>query len=175
MDRGETCPASTAQYRSRRSGLWAGPPYHPGVQGYQRKQLLERIDRDGATIGTRIPERVSVCGEPVDLRAFVFEIKRLESIPPGERARVDRAKKNLRRERRRRRQRIESADIEYAEGERLAETVIGIDRALDALRTLGSADLEGAADDQAAADQRRWLSFLRQVLGHDERGRRSRP
>jgi hypothetical protein len=137
------------------------------VQEYERKQLLERVRREGATVGAEIPETIEVQGEPVDLREFVFEIKRRETVPAGERDRVERAKKNLRRERLQRLQRIEDGDISREEGERLADSIVGIDRALNALESLGSADLEREAQAQEAADRKRWMSFLRKVLGHD--------
>ncbi|MDZ7701934.1 MAG: DUF5788 family protein [Halobacteriales archaeon] len=144
------------------------------MKEYERKQLLERVGREGATVGARIPDRIEVGGEPLELREFVFEIKRLEAIPPGERDRVERAKKRLRRERLARRQTIEAGDVSYEEGEALAESIHGIDRALNALGSLESTDLEGEASAQAAADHKRWLNFLKQALGRDD-GRRSRP
>ena len=103
------------------------------MKEYERKQLLERIGRDGATVGAAIPDRIDIQGESVDLREFVFEIKRRDTVPPGERERVEQAKTNLRRERLQRKQRIEDGDISREEGERLAEAIIGIDRALNAL------------------------------------------
>lgn len=138
------------------------------MKEYQRKQLLERIDRDGATVGLSIPEQITIQGDPVDLRDFIFEIKRHETIPPGDRERVEQAKKNLRRERLQRRQQIEQGEVSYAEGQRLAETILGIDRALTALDSLGPTDLEAEAAAQDAADRKRWMRFLRQVLGHDD-------
>ena len=142
------------------------------MKEYERKRLLERIDREGATIGARIPERITVQGEPVDLREFVFEIKRLDAIPPGERERVERAKKNLRRERLERRQRVESGSLDADEGARLAESIVGIDRALNALESLEPTNLEEEANRRERADTERWLSFLRSVLGHEtNRGR----
>ena len=144
------------------------------MKEYQRKQLLERLDREGSTVGLRIPERIEVGGEPVDLRAFVFEIKRRETIPPGERERVEEAKKNLRRERLSRRQRIESGEVGYEEGERLVEDVLGIDRALNALESLEPTDLEAEAAAQEAADTKRWMTFLKKALGQDAASRRGR-
>jgi len=138
------------------------------VKEYERKQLLERLDRAGSTVGLDIPERITVQGESVDLREFVFEIKRLESVPPGERERVQTAKSNLRRERLQRRQRIEDGEISYEEGEALVESILGIDRALNALESLGPTDLEAEARKQEVADRKRWMSFLKQVLGHDD-------
>ncbi|PSQ47471.1 hypothetical protein BRD19_09375 [Halobacteriales archaeon SW_7_65_23] len=136
------------------------------MREFERKQLLERIERESATVGVDIPERITVQGEPIDLQSFVFEIKRRETIPPGERDRVERAKKNLRRERLQRKQRIEDEEISFEEGERLAESIVGIDRALSALEQLGPVDLEGEAKAQETADRKRWMKFLKQALGH---------
>jgi len=138
------------------------------VKEYERKQLLERIGREGATVGAAIPDRIDIQGESVDLREFVFEIKRRDTIPQGERDRVEQAKKNLRRERREREERIEDGDISREEGEREAEAIIGIDRALNALESLGPTDLEAEIQAQETADKKRWMTFLKQALGHDE-------
>jgi hypothetical protein len=138
------------------------------VQEFERKQLLERVNREGATVGASIPETIEVQGEQIDLRSFVFEIKRRDTIPAGERDRVDRAKRNLRRERLQRLQRIENDEVSYAEGEELVESIVGIDRALNALEQLRPVDLEQEAERQAAADRKRWMSFLQQALGRDD-------
>jgi hypothetical protein len=138
------------------------------MKEYERKLLLERLDREGATVGASIPDRIEVQGTEVDLREFVFEMKRRETIPEGERERVDRAKKNLRRERLQRRQRIENDEVSFEEGEALVESIIGIERALDALQSLGPANIEGEMQAQEAADQKRWMKFLKQVLGRDD-------
>ncbi|WP_251329881.1 DUF5788 family protein [Haloplanus pelagicus] len=144
------------------------------MKEFERKQLLERVNREGATVGATIPETIDVQGEEVDLQSFVFEIKRRETVPKGERERVERAKKNLRRERLQRLQRIEDGEVSYAEGERLVENIIGIDRALDALEALGSADLEREAEAQEAADRKRWMKFLRKALGHEDTSHNTR-
>jgi len=147
------------------------------VQAYQRKQLLERIGRDGATVGADIPEEIEIQGETLDLRQFVFEIKRRETIPPGERDRVETAKRNLRRERVERVELIEENEVSYEEGTDLADAIIGIDRALNALDQLEPVDLEAEAERQAAADQKRWTTFLKKALGHEDdtsRNRRNR-
>jgi len=144
------------------------PPVPTRVKEFERKQLVERIDRDGATVGVRIPDRVEVQGEAVELRDFVFEIKRRETVPPGERDRVERAKRNLRRERRERRELIEAGEVSYEEGEELADAVVGIDRALEALESLGESSVEREAEAQEAADTKRWMSFLKQALGQED-------
>jgi hypothetical protein len=138
------------------------------VREFERKQLVERIDRDGATVGVRIPDRVEVQGEEVELRDFVFEIKRRDTVPPGERDRVDRAKRNLRRERLERRRLIEEGKVSFEEGEQIADGVVGIDRALEALESLGAASVEREIEAQKAADTKRWMSFLKQALGKED-------
>ncbi|WP_136718143.1 DUF5788 family protein [Halorientalis salina] len=142
------------------------------MKEYERKQLIERIDKEGATVGADIPEAIDVQGEEIDLREFVFEIKRRDTVPAGERERVERAKKNLRRERLQRRERIEDGEVSFETGEELATAIIGIDRALNALENLGPTDLEREQQTQRTADRKRWMKFLKKALGHedDEKG-----
>ncbi|ELY80338.1 DUF5788 family protein [Natrinema pallidum] len=138
------------------------------MQEYERKQLLERVEREGATVGADIPETITVQGEEIDLRTFVFEIKRRETVPSGERDRVEQAKRNLRRERRERLERIEEGAISREQGEALAGSIIGIDRALNALENLGPTNLEREQQVQQAQDRKRWLSFLKKALGRED-------
>jgi hypothetical protein len=137
------------------------------MKEYERKLLIERIEREGATVGASIPEQIEVQGTEVDLQQFVFEIKRRETIPEGERETVDQAKKNLRREKIERRERIENEEVTFERGEKLVESIIGIDRALEALQSLGAANIEGELQAKEAADQKRWMGFLKKVLGKD--------
>ncbi|MFC4356821.1 DUF5788 family protein [Halobium salinum] len=137
------------------------------MKEYQRKQLLERVGRESATVGVDIPDEIEVQGETIDLRTFVFEIKRRDTIPDGERERVEQAKRNLRRERTERLAKIEDNEVSYEEGDELARSIIGIDRALDALDQLRPVDLEQEAQLQEAQDQKRWMNFLKQALGRD--------
>jgi len=145
-------------------------PYRARVKEYERKGLLERVNREAATVGAEIPDEIEIQSEPIELRSFVFEIKRRDSIPPGERDRVERAKRNLRRERIERLERIEEGEISYDEGEALAASIIGIDRALEALENLRAPSPEAEAARQEAADRKRWMRFLKQALGRDEGG-----
>ncbi len=140
------------------------------MQEYERKQLLERIGREGSTLGVEIPERIDIQGEEIRLREFVFEIKRRETVPAGERDRVEQAKRNLRRERLERKALIEDGEVGFEEGERVASAIIGIDRALEALESLGPESVEAEAERQEAADTKRWMDFLKKALGHDDGG-----
>ena len=144
------------------------------MKEYERKGLLERVNREAATVGADIPDEIEIQGESIDLQSFVFEIKRRETIPPGERERVEQAKRNLRRERVERVERIENNDVSYERGEELANSIIGIDRALEALDGLNAPDPETEAKRQATADQKRWMSFLKKALGRDDGNHGSR-
>ena len=143
------------------------PSEDEDVKDFERKQLLERIGRESATLGADIPDEIEVQGETIELQSFVFEIKRRDTIPPGERERVDRAKRNLRRERMDREERIEDGEISYEEGDELADSIIGIDRALEALEQLGPADIEQEQQVKETADKKRWMKFLKKALGHE--------
>lgn len=158
-------PLSTPQHSGE--GAKCEPTQLTDVKEFQRKQLLERVNREGATIGASIPDEIEVQGETLDLQEFVFEIKRRDTIPSGERDRVDRAKRNLRRERIERLEKIEDNEVDYEEGERLVESIVGIDRALNALEQLQPVDLEQEAKVQEAADKKRWMTFLNKALGRD--------
>lgn len=57
--------------------------------------------------------------------------------------------------------------MSYDEGRRLAEDIVGIDRALNALEQLRPVDLEQEEHRQNAADQKRWMNFLKKALGRD--------
>ena len=154
----------------RRSEVVAYHYINQHVREFERKRLLERVNREAATVGVDIPDVVEVQGEEVELRDFVFEINRRDTIPSGERDRVNRAKKNLRRERRERLDTIETGEIPYEQGEELADSIVGIDRALNALEQLRSVDLESETQKQTAADRKRWMNFLQQALGHEDSG-----
>lgn len=138
------------------------------MKEYQRKQLLERVQRDGATIGTRIPETITIRGEEIALRSFVIEVRGRETYPQSEQERVTTAKRNLRRARNQRQEQLENGTISYEVGEQLVEEIIGIDRALTALAALNPTNIEAEQQRQEVADKRRWLSFLRTALGQDE-------
>ncbi len=145
------------------------------MEPFERKQLLERIDRDGATVGRQIPAEIDVQGETVELRSFVFETKRLATIPSERRERIETLKVALRRERTERVERIETEALDFETADQLADSVIGIDRALSALSQLGPVDLAAEIAAKEAADSKRWQQFLKQALGKDDtttRGRR---
>jgi hypothetical protein len=138
------------------------------MREFERKQLLERVDREAATVGASIPDVIDLQGEEFELREFVFEVKKLDRIPADRRDEVQEAKKLLRRERIERRERLEEGDISREEGERLVNAIVGIERALNALESLGTTSLEAEMEASERADKKRWFSFLKEALGQDD-------
>jgi hypothetical protein len=138
------------------------------VNRHDRDRLLERIDRDGATVGVSIPETLSVGEETVALRSFVHEAKAGERSPETVRTMVE----DLRAERQRRRATIEAGDCSVERGETLADEIVGIDRALTVLESDGETDVEAESERRRQADQQRWRNFVRQVTGDLTEGRR---
>ncbi|WP_207591530.1 DUF5788 family protein [Halomontanus rarus] len=129
----------------------------------QRRRLLERVDRPSQTIGEDVPDELTVQGTTIDLKAFVFECKRLETIPKHERERIETVKTDLRRERLERKQRIAREDLAVEEGERLVQSIHGIDRALNALEGLDSPSIGEQIRRKRLEDARELRSLLNQL------------
>jgi hypothetical protein len=129
----------------------------------ERKRLLDEARRKSGTIGTELPETVTVQGTDVELREFVFECKRLETIPEDERDRLEEMKRKLKRERLARKQRIAEADISRETGEELVESIRGIDRALTALEGIDSPSYSTKLREKRKHDARRLLSLVEQL------------
>lgn len=129
----------------------------------RREELLERISRRGATIGERIPETVSIDGEDLHLKAFVWETKQQGFVPAKHRDRVQRVRSKLKAERDRRKEQLATAELTTATAETLTESIIGIDRAITALKSLREPDLESHSHDQYVQGNKRWLAFLEKL------------
>lgn len=128
-----------------------------------REALLDRVTSQSATVGASVPDEIEVDGTAVDLSAFIVESRKVDAVPPALDRKVTAARNALRGERERRLDRLETEPIDRETAETLAEEVIGIDRALNALegiRRPGFAD-EHHAD--TVAGHERWLAFVDQV------------
>lgn len=137
------------------------------MRDFERAILLERIERDGATVGVAIPVEVELEGRTVPLRRAVVELTGGEASPAAER-RAAELVTALRGRRRELVRRIEDPSTSLESGESMAETVAGIDRALNALTQLDGPSVQEAAERREREDRRRWLSFLREALGQEE-------
>ncbi|WP_232701379.1 DUF5788 family protein [Halobacterium wangiae] len=127
----------------------------------QRRELLGEVRRSTGTIGEEMPEELDVQGTTIDVREFVFECKRLDAIPEGERDRIEDVKSKLRRERLERKQRLEREAITLEEGEELVESIHGLDRALTALDGLDEPDIGEQLRQKELEDARELLALLR--------------
>ncbi|MFP4632923.1 MAG: DUF5788 family protein [Halobacteriales archaeon] len=132
------------------------------MKAYQRKALLERVERDAASVGARTPDSVEVDGVEVALEAYLHG----DADEPPE----DDVVRALRRRRKRATESIEEDDLTYDEGLELAAEVAGITRALELMRESGSPEREARAAEKA--DEARWNDFVRRVRGRDGNRRR---
>lgn len=133
------------------------------VSDQRREELLEWVSRDGATVGHRIPETVTIDGEAIELREFVWETKRQGAVPPEYRDEVQRVRATLVAERDRREERLAEAPLTTEAAESLADSVVGLDRAIAALQNLYENDFADDASQAKIEDHKRWLAFLDQL------------
>ncbi|WP_262179819.1 DUF5788 family protein [Haloarcula laminariae] len=125
-----------------------------------REKLLRRVNRQGATVGASLPETVTIDGEALPLAEFVVETRRVPGVPPESRELLASAKKTLRSERARRLERLESDPLDRETAETLADEIVGIDRALNALDNIRQPDYGDTARAAAIDDHKRWTGFL---------------
>lgn len=126
----------------------------------ERAALLDRVNSQGATVGASMPETVDIGGDELALREFVIEARALEEIPPETEQRLDATKRTLREERDRRMERLESDPLDGDEAEQLADEIVGLDRALNALETIRHPGYGEQSKAATVEDHRRWLGFL---------------
>jgi len=132
-----------------------------------REELLEKISSKSATVGHRLPERVTVQGTEMNLKEFVFETESLDRLPPGERERIESVRQQIHEERDACKRRLETDEsLTREEGEALARKIIGLDRALNALRNLHrQGDFAKEARRAEVEDADRWISFVDRLTG----------
>ena len=152
----------TTAWEERRNTRMDGPGRET-IDSAKREELLESITRKTATVGKRIPETIEIDGQPFELREFVMETKRQGRVPPDRRDEVQTVRARLKAERDRRKDRLASAEITAAEGDALARSIVGIDRALNALKNLYETDLGDRSREEYVEGTRRWLSFVDQL------------
>jgi len=133
------------------------------IDDSDRRDLLSRVERSSRTIGGSIPDELAVQGETLPLNEVVFRYKRLETVSEAQRERLEALKRDLKRERLERKQRIEDGAISLAEGERLVESVHGIDRAVNALENLDGPDIGEQLADKEREDARELLALIDQA------------
>ncbi|MFB6201432.1 MAG: DUF5788 family protein [Halorhabdus sp.] len=138
---------------------------HDGtIDDRRREELLERVQRKTATVGQRLPESVEIQGTEMNLKEFVWETKRQGSVPAELRDRVREVRRKLTAERKERKRHLENDTLTEKEAETLADSIVGIDRAISALENLQEPDFGDSARQQEVESNRRWVSFLDTIL-----------
>lgn len=100
----------------------------------------------------------------VDLQEFIIETRELPEIPPGTKELVSTAKQRLRNERTKRVDRLKNDDsLDQETAEELADEIVGIDRARNALDSLYRPDYAKDVRTADIDDYKRWLGFLESV------------
>jgi|AntRauMinimDraft_4_1070384.scaffolds.fasta_scaffold02934_4 hypothetical protein len=141
-----------------------------------REELLDRVNSRTATIGASVPDTVSIDGTAVDLSEFIVETRAIETVPPEIDRKVSSVKAVLRAERERRMDRLKGtegvdagaddaandadAQLDRETAEALADEIVGIDRALNALDTIRHPDFADEHQSAALDGHERWLSFV---------------
>lgn len=126
----------------------------------ERTELLRRVNRQSATVGASIPETITIHGEEIRLQEFLIETRKLDELSTETTETIAAAKRVFREERSERADRLEDDPLDREEAERLAEEIVGIDRALNALETVRQPDFSEEARASTVADHKRWLGFL---------------
>ncbi|MFB6188932.1 MAG: DUF5788 family protein [Halapricum sp.] len=130
----------------------------------RRRELLKWISKPGSTIGERIPEEVTIDEQTIELRAFVWETKKQGVVPPDKRDSVLRVRSKLKRERNRLKDRLEDDPLSPDQAQSIAETIVGIDRAITALKSLREPDFSKHAHEEYVESNKRWVNFINQLL-----------
>lgn len=129
----------------------------------KRQELLERVNRSSLTIGEEIPEELTVQNETINLKEFVFECQDLDGLSLEHRDQIEELKHLLQRERLERKRRIQRNKITREEGERLARSIHGIDRALNALESIDGPGIEEQVRRKQIQDARELLGLIEQA------------
>ncbi len=126
----------------------------------ERERLLKRVNRQSATIGASIPETITIEGEEIDLKEFLVETRKIETLPPETSELVSEARKRFAAEREKRLDRLKHDQLTSEEAEGLADEIVGIDRARNALKTIRHPSFGEEARSNNIEDHKRWLSFV---------------
>ncbi|MFB6162676.1 MAG: DUF5788 family protein [Halococcoides sp.] len=129
------------------------------MRDQERRALLDRIDRESASVGATVPESIESDGESVPLAALVREADALDAE-----RRTD-LRTAVRRTRSRLREAIAEDRVDRETARAYAERIAGLDRAL---AHLDVDDIEATAAAAERADRQRWRSFVREVRGEDD-------
>lgn len=140
------------------------------MQPYERQALLERVDRESATVGATIPHSLAIDEAEVPLRERVLALQRTDELSAEQETERSELLVALRGRRAELLARLEEDPMDRETGEGVADRIVGLDRARAALRTAGEdVDIEEEIRERAVADADRWRSFLKRTRGGIDR------
>ena len=126
----------------------------------ERRKLLERVNRPSATIGVEIPDTITVGEDEIPLDEFVIETRKVAGIPEEAKPVLREAQRSLTAERERLVNRLKTEPLDREEAEEIAATIVGIDRAQNALKSLRGKRFGSETSSAEIDDYKRWLGFL---------------
>ncbi|EMA62671.1 DUF5788 family protein [Halorubrum lipolyticum] len=138
----------------------------------EREAILDRVTSQSATVGASVPDAVTIDGAEVDLSEFIVETRAIETVPPALDRKVSSVKTTLRAERERRMNRLRGeregdggtdatdGPLDRETAETLADEIVGIDRALNALDTIRHPDFADEHRSATLDGHERWLAFV---------------
>lgn len=129
----------------------------------KRAELLQQVNRQSATVGATIPDTIPIQGTEIELAEFIIETRGIDQLPPESETILSEAKRTFREARADRVEQIESAALDREEAETLADEIVGIDRALNALETIRHPDFGDQAKAVTIDDHKRWLGFVEEL------------
>jgi len=129
-----------------------------------RAALVERVNRQSATVGAKTPATITINGTEIDLHDFLIETRNLPEVPPGTKEVVSTAKRTLKTERTERVDRLKTDEsLTEAAAENLFEEIIGLDRARNALDGVYRPDYGEEVHNMTIDDYKRWLGFVESI------------
>lgn len=129
----------------------------------ERTALLQQVNKQSATVGASIPETVPIQGTEIELAEFIIETRGIEQLPPESESVLAEAKRAFRTARAERVEQIESAELDREQAEAIADEIVGIDRALNALETIRHPDFGDQSQAETVEDYKRWLGFVAEL------------
>lgn len=128
---------------------------------YKRKALIDRIEKEAATVGHDIPDAIRIDDTEIELSQVASEI-RTNGVSETQFEEVIEFKRMLRRKQNDNKKQIQNAELTTQQAESLAEETIGIKRVLNMFTGEDVDSLDAELKRNRARRQKRWQEFLRQ-------------
>lgn len=127
---------------------------------YEREALIDRIDKEGATVGHEIPDEITIDDDVVELSRVASHIRKT-GVSQTRFDDIMEFKRTLRQKQNDNRDKIQNAELTHETAEQLAEETIGVERVLNMFQ---GDDVDSISDElkrNRAQRQKRWQAFLK--------------